>query len=528
MVKKDGAVFEQPDAAMLTHDEPPPELARITADRSFFGHPRGLSTLFFTEFWERFSYYGIRPLLVLFMTAALASGGLGFDRGEASAIVGIYASSVYLASLPGGWIADRWLGLRRSIFWGGVLIALGHLAIGLSAIFAHQAFFLGLILIVMGTGMLKPNISALVGDLYPAGGARQDSGFAIFYMGINSGALFAPIITGALGERVGWHWGFGAAGVGMLIGLLVYRARAPKTLGPIGALPSGTEAQQRSVRNITIGALVLVGVVVALAMAGIVPINPLAIAQRMTIVILVMALAYFAYLFFGAGLDPDEKRRTVVILVLFVFSAAFWSAYEQAPTSLNLFARDFTDRHILGWEMPVVWLQSATPLFVVTLSAVFAAVWSALARRGTDFSTPAKFAFALFCAGLSYLIMVAATNRVIAGGGVGVRVSMWWLIVTYLLQVIGELALSPVGLSSVTKLAPRRFVGQMMGVWFMSIALGNLVAGLIGGNVDPEKLAEMPALFQRTATSLFVATVILLLLVVPIRRMLAAGRVRTA
>jgi POT family proton-dependent oligopeptide transporter len=523
MAIKDRSVFEQPDAAVLVHDEPPPELLRITSDRSFFGHPRGLSTLFFTEFWERFSYYGIRPLLVLFMTAALASGGLGFGREQASAIVGIYASSVYLSALPGGWIADRWLGLRRSIFWGGVLIALGHLAIGLSAIFAHQAFFLGLILIVMGTGLLKPNISALVGDLYPAGGARQDSGFAIFYMGINSGALLAPIITGALGERIGWHWGFGAAGVGMLIGLLVYRSRAPETLGPIGAAPSGTPAQQRGVRNMTIGGVVVAALLIGLAMAGVVPINPLAIAQKMTIVILVMALAYFAYLFFAAGLDANEKRRTVVILVLFIFSAAFWSAYEQAPTSLNLFAKDFTDRHILGWEVPVVWLQSATPFFVVTLSAVFAAVWSALARRGKDFSSPAKFAFALFCAGLSYLIMVAATNRVIAGGGVGVRVGMWWLIVTYLLQVIGELALSPVGLSSVTKLAPRRFVGQMMGVWFMSIALGNLVAGLIGGNVDPEKLAEMPALFQRTATSLFVATVVLLALVVPIRRMLASS-----
>ena len=517
----DPSVFAQPQAATLVHDELGTIPRSITDDRRFFGHPRGLSTLFFTEFWERFSYYGIRPLLVLFMTAALASGGLGFEREQASAIVGIYASSVYLASLPGGWIADRWLGLRRSIFWGGVLIALGHLAIGLSAIFAHPVFFLGLILIVMGTGLLKPNISALVGDLYPAGGARQDSGFAIFYMGINSGALLAPIITGALGERVGWHWGFGAAGVGMVIGLIVFKLRAPRTLGPIGAVPSGTPAQQRSVRMMSIGIVALVAIVVGLAMAGIVPINPLAIAQRMTIVIFTMAILYFGYLFFGAGLSGDEKRRTVVILVLFVFSAAFWSAYEQAPTSLNLFARDFTDRHILGWDMPVVWFQSLPPLFVVTLSAVFAAVWAALARRGIDFSSPAKFAFALFCAGLSYLIMVAATNRVIAGGGAGVRVGMWWLIITYLLQVIGELALSPVGLSSVTKLAPRRFVGQMMGVWFMSIALGNLVAGLIGGNVDPEKLDQMPALFQRTATSLFVATGVLLLLVVPIRKMMA-------
>jgi proton-dependent oligopeptide transporter, POT family len=525
---KNQAVFDQPQAEQLTHDEPPAALERWTADRRFFGHPRGLSTLFFTEFWERFSYYGIRPLLVLFMTAALASGGLGFDRESASAIVGIYASSVYLSSLPGGWIADRWLGLRRSIFWGGVLIALGHLSIALSAVFARQAFFLGLILIVMGTGMLKPNISALVGDLYPQGGARQDSGFAIFYMGINSGALFAPIVTGLLGERLGWHWGFGAAGAGMLVGLVTYRLRAPGTLGPLGLTPSGDAADRRKVRNITLGALALAAVVVALAMTGAFAIDPRAIAERMTVLIGTMALVYFAYLFFFAGLDAGEKKRTLVIVVLFVFSSAFWSAYEQAPTSLNLFAKDFTDRRIFGWEMPVVWLQSATPFFVVTLSAVFAWIWGQLAARGRDFSSPAKFAFALFSAGVSFLIMVAATNHVIAGGGVGVRVSVWWLILTYLLQVIGELCLSPVGLSSVTKLAPHRFVGQMMGVWFMSIALGNLVAGLVGGNVDPEKLDQMPELFQRTALSLIVAAALLSLLVVPIRRMLVRAEAQTS
>ncbi|NUR35640.1 MAG: peptide MFS transporter [Gemmatimonadaceae bacterium] len=516
------SVFDQPQAAALAHDEPP--ALRYTSDTRFFGHPRGLSTAFFTEFWERFSYYGIRPLLVLFMTAALTAGGLGFDRENAAAIVGIYASSVYLASLPGGWIADRWLGLQRSIFWGGVLIALGHLAIGLSALLAHQVFFLGLILIVFGTGMLKPNVSAIVGDLYPEGGARRDAGFAIFYMGINFGAFAAPIITGWLSEKYGWHWGFGAAGVGMLIGIVTYRIRTPRNLGPIGARPSADAAGQRRVRNIVIAAAVVIATVVLAAMAGAFTINPRVVAERMTIVIGAMAVLYFGYLFLFAGLDADEKKRSVVILVLFVFSACFWSAYEQAPTSLNLFAKDFTDRRVGSFEVPIVWLQSATPIFVILLSPVFAVIWSALGKRGRDFSSPAKFAFALACAGLSYVVMVTATNRVIAGGGVGVRVSMLWLVVTYLLQVIGELSLSPVGLSSTTKLAPHRFVGQMMGVWFMSIALGNLVAGLIGGNVDPEKLAEMPALFQHTATTLFVAAGILLVLVVPIRRMMDGRR----
>src|SRR5687767_6325901 len=228
------------------------------ADRSFFGHPRGLSTLFFTEMWERFSYYGIRPLLVLFMTAALLDGGFGFDRETASAIVGIYAACVYLASLPGGWIADRWLGLRRAIWYGGVLIALGHLSIALSAVFAQHTFFLGLIFIVAGTGLLKPNISAIVGDLYPEGGARRDAGFSIFYMGINVGALIAPLVTGYLGERVGWHWGFGAAGVGMLLGLITFRLRAQDTLGSIGNAPSVGPEEQAKVRTYT---LIGVGIV---------------------------------------------------------------------------------------------------------------------------------------------------------------------------------------------------------------------------------------------------------------------------
>jgi POT family proton-dependent oligopeptide transporter len=525
MATHDEGMLGQPDAATLVHDEPPPELTRITDDRSFFGQPRGLSTLFFTEMWERFSYYGIRPLLVLYMTAALGSGGFGFSRDAASSIVGIYASSVYLASLPGGWIADRWLGLRRAIWWGGVFIALGHLCIALSALFARSSFFVGLILIVIGTGLLKPNISATVGDLYPEGGARRDSGFSIFYMGINLGAVIAPFFTGALGERVGWHWGFGAAGAGMVAGLITYRLRADRTLGPIGVLPSAGPEEQKRIRAISLGALALVGVIVVLGMLGVSTLDPVALAQRMTIIIVGIALAYFLYLFFFAGLTRDEIKRTVVILVLFVFASVFWSAYEQAPTSLNLFARDFTNRRVFGWEMPILWLQSATPFFVIVLSPVFAAIWIALGRRNINLSTPAKFSFALFCAGLSFVIMYFATNRVIAGGGVGVRVAIGWLLLTYFLQVCGELALSPVGLSSTTKLAPPRFVGQMMGVWFMSIALGNLVAGLIGGHVDPEKLNEMPALFQHTAQTMFIAAALLALLVVPMRRLAGAKEI---
>jgi proton-dependent oligopeptide transporter, POT family len=490
------------------------------SEKSFFGHPVGLSTLFFTEMWERFSFYGIRPLLVLFMSAAILDGGFGFDRRTASAIVGIYAASVYLASLPGGWIADRWLGLRRAIWWGGVLIALGHLCIALSSIFAHTAFFLGLVFIVMGTGLLKPNISAIVGDLYPEGGSRRDAGYSIYYMGINVGALIAPLITGLLGERVGWHLGFGAAGVGMLFGLLTFRLRAAKTLGEIGLSPATGPEEQRRVRLITMAGVGLIFLVVLLATFGVLHINPVSAAEKMSVVMLTMALLYFVYLFLFAGLTGHEKKGVAVIVVLFVFATIFWAAFEQAPTSLNLFARDFTDRMLLGWEVPTLWLQSANSVFVVALAPVFAWLWVALGRRGHDLSSPAKFSFGLLLAGLGFLVMVAAANKVIEGGGAAVRVSMLWLVLSYFLQTLGELSLSPVGLSSMTKLAPHRFVGQMMGVWFMASALGNLIAGLVGGHVDPENLQEMPQLFQRTAFSLFIAAAVLGLMVVPIRRMM--------
>ena len=515
-------VFQQPQAAAVTVDLPPNDLTRYTADRRFFGQPLGLATLFFTEMWERFSFYGIRPLLILFMTAALAQGGFGFDRVTASSIVGIYASSVYLSSLPGGWIADRWLGLQRSIWTGGVLIALGHLSIGLSAFLGRSAFFVGLILIVIGTGLLKPNVSAIVGDLYPEGGARRDAGFSMFYTGINLGAFLGSLIPGFIGERVDWHWGFGSAGIGMLFGLVTFRALAPRTLGPIGLTPNGTPAEQRRVRALSFGALGVIALVVVLALTGALRINAIAIAQNFTAVILSLALLYFAYLFFFAGLTGDEKKRVTVIIVLFIFATIFWSAFEQAPTSLNLFARDFTDRRMFGWESPTTWMQAANSVFVILLAPVFGLLWLALGKRGRNPSSPSKFAFGLFAAGVGFWIMLLAANRVIAGGP-ATRVSMWWLVISYLFQTFGELTLSPVGLSSMTKLAPRKFVGQMMGIWFMASALGNLIAGIVGGNVDPNKLDEMPLLFQRTAMSLFIAAAACAALIIPIRRMLGTS-----
>ncbi len=495
-------------------------------DTSFFGHPRGLSTLFFTEMWERFSYYGLRPLLVLFMAAALNEGGFGFERGQASAIVGIYGACVYLASLPGGWVADRLLGLRRAILYGAVLISAGHISIGLSSFAGGRLpFFLGLVLIVLGTGLLKPNISAIVGDLYPEGGARRDAGFSIFYMGINIGAFVGQLVTGFLGESIGWHWGFGAAGVGMLIGTVVFAAMAGKTLGNIGAEPTrhpdpAVQARQERTVKLVLGAgMGILALVIVLAATGAITLDAQAIGQSMTYVILSMVVLFFLYIFAAGGLAGDEKRRVGVIFVLFIFAAIFWSAFEQAPTSLNLFAADFTDRQMGGFEVPATWFQSINSAFIILLAPVFAAIWTTLGRRGSDLSSPGKFSLGLGFAGIGFLLMIFAANRVVESGGT-LLVSPWWLVGSYFFQTVGELCLSPVGLSSMTKLSPRKYVGQMMGIWFTASALGNLIGGLVGGHVDPEKLEQMPALFTTTTMSLVVSALVLALLTIPIRRMM--------
>lgn len=503
--------------------------AAPSSDRSFFGHPKGLGLLFATEMWERFSYYGLRPLLVLFMAAALQDGGFGFDRTDASAIVGIYAACVYLASLPGGWIADRWLGLRRAILIGAVLITSGHLAIGISgllgAAFGKSFFFLGLLLIVCGTGLLKPNISAIVGDLYPEGGARRDAGFSIFYMGINTGAFVGQLVTGYLGEKVSWHWGFGAAGIGMALGLLSFWIGAPKLLGTLGQdivrdpNPAVQAQRENRVKTITYAGLGLLAVVFALASLGVVTLDPQQIGGAMTFVLVGIAVAFFAYIFAVGGLTSDEKKRSAVIFLLFVFAAIFWAAFEQAPTSLQLFAKDFTDRRMFGMEIPATWFQSVNSLFIILFAPVFAALWIGMAKRGIEISSPSKFALGLALAGVGFLLMLFAANDVVASGG-KTLVSPWWLVASYLLQTWGELCVSPVGLSSMTKLAPRQYVGQMMGIWFLAASVGNLVAGLVGGRVDPTKLEQTPLVFSGTAIALFASTVILGVLIIPIRKMM--------
>jgi len=484
----------------------------------FFGHPRGLSTLFFTEFWERFSYYGMRALLTLFMTASVASGGLGFPTERAGAIYGLYTAFVYLLALPGGWLADRLLGQRKAVFYGGCSIAAGHFSM---AIPREDTFFFGLVLIVIGTGLLKPNVSAMVGELYPEGGARRDAGFSIFYMGINLGAFVAPLICGPLGEKVNWHVGFACAGLGMVIGLIQYTLGS-RHLGQAGLAPNaGNDPVARGkARNVLVGFVALLVLVVGLVWSGAVQLPVEKLAGWTGIAILAIVVLYFAFQFAAGGLEGTEKARMLAIFFLFLFSAVFWSGFEQAGSSLTLFARDITERHLFGMakEIPVSTLQSINPLFIIAFAPVFAWLWLRLAARRVEPSAPAKFSLGLILLGLGFGVLVWASMIATGPSGQILKVSPMWLVVTYLFHTFGELCLSPVGLSTVTKLAPHRKVSQLMGMWFMSISLGNLMAGLVAGQFENFPLPQLfGAVFATTAG----AGVLLALLARPIRKMMS-------
>jgi POT family proton-dependent oligopeptide transporter len=568
----------------------------------FFGHPRGLATLFFTELWERFSYYGLRALLVLFMTApagaAASNPGLGFETPKATAIYGLYTAFVYLLALPGGWVADNIWGQQRSVFVGGCIIAAGHFSLALPALGLPEEtfFYLGLVLIVVGTGLLKPNISTMVGDLYPEGGARRDAGFSVFYMGINFGAILGPTLCGWLGEGFSWHWGFSLAGFGMLAGLVSYKLGI-ENLGGAGTLDVEDEAaRQRKSRNFYLATAATAAAVVAfgfLATSGAIAVTLTQVAEAVGVGIIVVTVLFFAYLtlggrgalsiaaFFVAAtvvtngfvdgwalasqlavgatvlafivvnigrlVAPQfemslKKKRLFVIFWLFLLSALFWSGFEQAGSSLNLFARDLTARSfgpgagspmigllatliVLGlpaayvayrvfrrenlwwvgkagvsllcvlvvgflgyvayqisggWTVPASMLQNINPTFIVILAPVFGGLWTWLAQRNANPSIPVKFALGLFGLSGGFFVVAWGAAQATAENPVGVH----WLVVTYFLHTCGELCLSPVGLSSMTKLAPENRVGQMMGIWFVSTALGNLFAGLIAGRLE--------------------------------------------
>ena len=483
-----------------------------TSTAQWFGHPRGLSTLFFTELWERFSYYGMRALLVLYMTD-IATGGLAFDTETATIVVGLYTFGVYALALPGGWIADRIIGQKKAVLWGGIIIALGHYALAVPSTFT---FFLGLFLIVIGTGLLKPNVSAVVGDLYAKdSAARRDAGFSIFYSGINIGAMLGPLVCSALGENVSWHLGFGAAGVGMTAAVMAY-VKGQKHLEGAGD-PRGPAADPVQAAGAKRNLIAGTGCLVALAAllwwlgaSGIAPITLLGFADATFVLVAVLAGVYFAYVIGFVCKDGIERRRVGACAALFVGAAMFWSGFEQATSSLNLFTRDYVNRDLLGLvEVPVGYLQAVNPFFIIVLAPIMGTLWVRLGARNP--SIPVKFGLGLVLLGVGFLVLSWGASLTQEGGA---QAAMGWLVVTYFFHTVGELCLSPVGLSSMTKLAPDRLVSQMMGTWFMGAALGNLIAGRVAGYIESLPPAE---LFRAVALIVAAAGVVFLVLFKPIR-----------
>jgi POT family proton-dependent oligopeptide transporter len=465
-------------------DVPTQEVVEAAPDAGGLGgHPRGLTTLFFTELWERFSYYGMRAILVLYMVAPAAQGGLGFETKRAASVYGTYTMSVYLTALPGGLVADKWLGARLAVLLGGIIIACGHFTM----VFQSTNFlYAGMTLIAIGTGLLKPNISAMVGGLYGENDPRRDSGFSLFYMGINVGAVLAPLVCGYLAQGEGfraflasrgfdpaasWHWGFGAAGVGMTLGLVVFLLQRGRLRG----------AERRVGKG---GGVLKEG-------------EAAAAAQRLT---------------------ADDWRRVGVIFVFFLFTILFWGAYEQKGVSLNLFALKLVRTEVFGFQFPSSWLQSLTPLYVIMLAPLFSILWVRMGDRQP--SSPAKFALGLLFIGLAYLLFMTPAAWMTAGG----KVSPLWLVGLYFLEVVGEMCLSPVGLSTVTKLSPAKLVGIMMGVWFLASSFGSKLAGYLSGFFVADDPATLVRLYGGIAVGLLVATGILALLIPTLRRMM--GRVR--
>ena len=459
-------------------------------DRAFFGHPRGLSTLFFTEMWERFSYYGMRVLLILFMTAPVAAGGLGFETSVAGAIYGLYTSMVYMTSLPGGWIADRLIGPRRAVLYGGILIASGHFCMAFPSV---ATFYLGLTLIVFGTGLLKGNVAVIVGQLYSSDDPRRDAGFSIFYMGINLGAFIAPLVTSYLGQRIDWHLGFTVAGIGMVLGLVQY-VLGGRYLGDAGLHPSPAQspAADRRLRQRTKlwgGIAFALLVLFAAGMyTGAIPITAKQIADAAGVSLVGLTVAFFLWLFLSGEWTSAERKRLYAILALFLAATLFWSEFEQAGSTLNLFADRDTQNSLFGWEFPSSYYQSLNSLFLISLAPVFAWLWIRLGRAHREPSSPAKFGMGLVLVGAGFAVL--ATGAIFAEQGV--KVSPMWLTVVYLLHTCGELALSPVGLSAMSKLAPVRIGGLIMGVWFLGSSVGNYIGGRLAGFYESMTL---PSLF---------------------------------
>ena len=447
-------------------------------------HPSGLYTLFATEFWERFSYYGMRALLVLYLTATFADGGFGMERSEALEIYAIFTGLVYLTPILGGLLADKYLGQRKAIFIGGVVMAVGQFMLAGSIVNGAEAnmpmreflLYSGLGLIILGNGFFKPNISTIVGGLYETNDPRKDSAFTIFYMGINSGAFLAPFVAGGLGEKIGWHWGYISAGVGMLISLVWFYARRV-SLKDVGLPPNSEESKFGLVFKDWMGILYysIACVLVVVGLIKLVDVISETTFFYIKWVVGTIGVAFLVFEIVKGTRGATEWSRVGAILILAVFHVVFWSGFEQAGGTFNLFAQENTDRIVFGWEVPASWFQSLNPIFIVALGVPFSLLWIWLSGKGNNPRTPYKFGFGLILVGIGFLLMMVAQGN----ADKGILVSPLWLISVYFLHTAGELCISPVGLSLITKLAPQKIVSVMMGLWMGSIALGNYLAGTL-------------------------------------------------
>lgn len=437
------------------------EIVASVPQQGFFGHPRGLFTLFFTEFWERFSYYGMRAILVYYMYYEVSQGGLGMDRTTALSIMSIYGSLVYMSGIIGGWLADRIFGASNAVFYGGILIMAGHVALTVPG--NIPLFFISMVLIVLGTGLLKPNVSNIVGDLYSEKDRRRDGGFSIFYMGINLGGFTAPLITGAVSLHYNYHLGFGVAAVGMAVGLIVYVFLRKNSLGLAGAIINNPVKNPRQIyRNILLGTIVLAAIVVLAINLGILTLQ--SFITLVGILGVVIPLCYFVFMYRSPKTTAIERSRIIAYIPLFIASVMFWAIQEQGATILANYADQRTQLEVMGFRLSPAWFQSLNPLFIIVLAPVFAWMWVKLGDRQP--SIPVKFSLGLLFAGLSFLVIMVPGSII----GSDSLVHPIWLVLSYFIVVLGELCLSPVGLSATTKLAPAAFSSQTMSLWFLSNA----------------------------------------------------------
>ncbi|SOC18355.1 POT family proton-dependent oligopeptide transporter [Ureibacillus xyleni] len=444
------------------------EIVKSVPQKGFFGHPKGLFTLFFTEFWERFSYYGMRAILIFYMYYELHEGGLGLDRGTANSIMAIYGSLVYMSGVIGGWFADRLWGTRRAVFYGGILIMIGHIVLALPLGFT--GLLISMLFIIIGTGFLKSNVSTIVGDMYAENDNRRDSGFSIFYMGINMGAFIAPFIVGTIGEDISFHLGFGVAAIGMLIGLIVYYVTQKNNLGLAGLdipNPMNKEEKKKAIRNFVLGifAILVVGLILYttdnLTMA--------LFSLLITTLGVLIPTIFFVVMYRSPKTNKEEKSRLLAYIPLFIAAVMFWAIQEQGATILATYADTRTDLSVGSFELKASWFQSLNPLFIIMFAPIFAWMWLRLGEKQP--STPKKFAISLFFAGASFLVMIIPAKM---SGGTEL-VSPWWLVLSFFLVVVGELLLSPVGLSATTKLAPAAFAAQTMSLWFLTSAAAQAI-----------------------------------------------------